>query len=449
MELSKAQRYATVMVMMLGAFIALLNQTLLTTALPGIMTSFNLSLDSAQWLTTIFMLVNGIMIPISAYYTTRFSSKSLYLTAIGLFILGTLLCLVAPYFWLLLLGRAVQAIGAGILIPLIQVVLLVAFPLEERGAAMGIFGLVTGFSPAIGPTLSGWILSYYSWQAIFVIVLVAMLINIVISIAVVKNVTTTGPADLDLLSVLLSTFAFGGLLYGFSKASRMGFTNPTIVLLLIASFVALTVYFKRQKQLPTPMLNTSGLRVKAFVQACLIIMVMFMIFNASMTLMPIYIQNIRGLTALQSGLLLLPGGLLMGILAPITGRLFDKIGGKPFAVLGMLLIVVSSLFLSRLDAQSTSLTISFLFSMLMTGNALILTPLTTSAMNALPLSLIPHGSAMNSATRQLFAAIGTAIFVSLMGTKASLEQGFQFTYQAIAGLAFLGLFLALSLPRKH
>lgn len=293
MELSKAQRYATVMVMMLGAFIALLNQTLLTTALPGIMTSFNLSLDSAQWLTTIFMLVNGIMIPISAYYTTRFSSKSLYLTAIGLFILGTLLCLVAPYFWLLLLGRAVQAIGAGILIPLIQVVLLVAFPLEERGAAMGIFGLVTGFSPAIGPTLSGWILSYYSWQAIFVIVLVAMLINIVISIAVVKNVTTTGPADLDLLSVLLSTFAFGGLLYGFSKASRMGFTNPTIVLLLIASFVALTVYFKRQKQLPTPMLNTSVLRVKAFVQACLIIMVMFMIFNASMTLMPIYIQKDR------------------------------------------------------------------------------------------------------------------------------------------------------------
>lgn len=449
MELSKTQRYATVMVMMLGAFIALLNQTLLTTAIPGIMTSFNLSLDSAQWLTTIFMLVNGIMIPISAYYTTRFSSKSLYLTAIDLFILGTLLCLVAPYFWLLLLGRAVQAIGAGILIPLIQVVLLVAFPLEERGAAMGIFGLVTGFSPAIGPTLSGWILSYYSWQAIFVIVLVAMLINIVISIAVVKNVTTTGPADLDLLSVVLSIFAFGGLLYGFSKASRMGFTNPTIVLLLIASFVALTVYFKRQKQLPTPMLNTSVLRVKAFVQVCLIIMVMFMIFNASMTLMPIYIQNIRGLTALQSGLLLLPGGLLMGILAPITGRLFDKIGGKPFAVLGMLLIVVSSLFLLRLDAQSTSLTISFLFSMLMTGNALILTPLTTSAMNALPLSLIPHGSAMNSATRQLFAAIGAAIFVSLMGTKASLEQGFQFTYQAIAGLAFLGLFLALSLPRKH
>lgn len=229
----------------------------------------------------------------------------------------------------------------------------------------------------------------------------------------------------------------------------MGFTNPTIVLLLIASFVALTVYFKRQKQLPTPVLNTSVLRAKAFVQACLIIMVMFMIFNASMTLMPIYIQNIRGLTALQSGLLLLPGGLLMGILGPITGRLFDKIGGKPFAVLGMLLIVVSSLFLSRLDAQSTSLTISFLFSMLMTGNALILTPLTTSAMNALPLSLIPHGSAMNSATRQLFAAIGTAIFVSLMGTKASLEQGFQFAYQAIAGLAFLGLFLALSLPRKH
>ncbi|MGG6795781.1 UNVERIFIED_CONTAM: DHA2 family efflux MFS transporter permease subunit [Streptococcus canis] len=448
MALSRTQRYWTVLFMMSGAFVALLNQTLLTTALPGIMASFNLSLDRAQWLTTIFMLVNGIMIPISAYYTTRFSSKKLYVTAIGLFILGTVLCLAAPYFWVLLLGRAVQAVGAGILIPLMQVVLLVAFPLEERGAAMGVFGLITGFSPAIGPTLSGWLLSYYPWQAIFWVVLVAMLLNFLFSLGVVKNLTETGPADLDSLSVLLSTVAFGGLLYGFSKASRIGFMHLPIILLLLISFTALYVYLRRQKKLPTPMLNTSVLRVKAFVHACLIIMVMFMIFNASMTLMPIYIQKIRGLTTLQSGLLLLPGGLLMGILAPITGRLFDKIGAKPFAVLGMLLIVLSSLSLSRLDAHANSFSISFLFAILMTGNALILTPLTTSAMNALPIRLIPHGSAMNSATRQLFAAIGTAIFVSLMGTKVTLEQGFRFTYQVISGLALVGLMLSLTLPRK-
>ncbi|WP_236682949.1 MULTISPECIES: MFS transporter [unclassified Streptococcus] len=196
------------------------------------------------------------------------------------------------------------------------------------------------------------------------------------------------------------------------------------------------------------MLDMSVLRVKRFVHACVIIMVMFMIFNAPMTLMPIYIQNVRGLTAFQSGLILLPGGFLMGLLAPITGRLFDRFGGKIFAVSGMLLIVLSSWLIAGLTSRSSVIEITVLFMLLMTGNAFILTPLTTSAMNALPTELIPHGSAMNSTTRQLFAAIGAALFVSLMGANTNLGDGFQLTYQAITGLSILGLVLATLLPKE-
>lgn len=447
LSVSPFQRRMSVFTMMLGAFIVLLNQTLLTTALPEIMKTFDLPLESVQWLTTIFMLVNGIMIPISAYYTVRFSSRNLYLTAITLFILGTTLCLLAPYYWVLLIGRIIQAVGAGILMPLMQVVLLVAFPVDERGTAMGIFGLITGFSPAIGPTLSGWILSYYQWPAIFLFVLIATLLNLLVSIKGVKNLTVTEAAQLDIPSILLSTYAFGGLLYGFSRASRLGFDNLFIWFLLLTSFLALIVYVKRQTKLASPMLNMEVLRVKRFVHACLIIIVMFMVFNASMTLMPLYIQDVRGLTAFQSGLILLPGGFLMGLLAPLTGRLFDNVGGKIFALSGMLLLALSSYLISRLDSHSDLIEITLLFVLLMMGNACILTPLTTSAMNALPSDLIPHGSAMNSTTRQLFAAIGTALFVSLMGATPNLEAGFQLTYQAITGLSILGLFLAILLPK--
>lgn len=409
LQLSKKERNRAVLVMMVGSFIAIINQTLLATALPEIMVSFHLTLHSAQWITTIFMLVNGIMIPISAYLTTRYTTKGLYFTAITLFMIGSLFCIMTPFFSVLLLGRVIQAIGAGILIPLIQVVLLVAFPIEERGKAMGAFGLVTGFSPAIGPTLSGWILSHFRWPAIFILVLIAMIINLGFSLFTLKNMSETHEMHLDLISVFLSTLAFGGFLYGFSRTSYAGFSDVTLWFVLVISTLALGAYIVRQRQLEEPMLNFDVLKERTFLQSCLIIMIMFVIFNASMTLLPFFIQKVSGMTAFQSGLLLLPGGLMMGILAPVTGNLFEKVGGRSFALIGMALIAFSALVLSFFDARTNGWLISLVFMLLMAGNAFILTPLTTEGMNALPNKLIPHGSAMNSTMRQLFAAIGTAI----------------------------------------
>ncbi|WJP97854.1 MDR family MFS transporter [Macrococcus bovicus] len=450
-ELSSKQRNIVVFIMMIGAFIAVLNQTLLTTALPAIMKSFRLDINTAQWLTTIFMLINGVMIPVSAYLTSKYSTRRLFNTALILLMIGSFLCFIAPNFYVMLIGRSIQALGAGILMPLMQVVLLVSFPKEKRGLAMGIFGLIIGFAPAVGPTISGWIVNHYSWHILFLVVLFIILIDFILGIWLVKNLTLLSDPTLDLYSVITSTLSFGGILLGFSLAGRLGFNHPTVILILVAAFISLYLFIQRQLKSEVPMLELKVFEDRQFTQSSLLIVVMFIIFIGSMTLLPIYIQNIRGYSALSSGLILLPGGLMMGLMAPITGRWYDKVGGKPLAVIGMGLIVLGSAFISLLSAESSQLTITLAIVVLMVGNGFIMTPMTTHAMNNLSLPMLPHGSAMNNTLRQVCAAVGTAILVSIMGAggHSSAIAGFHFTYQVVTGLALIGLLMALTLPKNQ
>lgn len=450
-NLSTKQRNTVVFVMMIGAFIAVLNQTLLTTALPAIMISLHLDMNTAQWLTTIFMLINGIMIPISAYLTSKYSTRQLFNTALILFMVGSFLCFIAPNFYVILIGRSVQALGAGILMPLMQVVLLVSFPKEQRGLAMGIFGLIIGFAPAIGPTASGWIVNHYSWHMLFLAVLIIVLIDLIVGFFVVKNLTILSDPTLDIYSVITSTIGFGGILLGFSQAGRIGFMHMSVIITLIIAFISLYLFIKRQYHLEVPMLEFRIFKDRQFTQSSLLIVIMFIIFIGGMTIMPMYIQNIRGFTALQSGLILLPGGLMMGIMAPVTGRMYDKVGGKILAIIGMSLITAGSILISLLPANASQLHITLAFLTIMTGNGFIMTPMTTHAMNTLSLMLIPHGSAMNSTMRQICAAIGTAVLVSIMGVHGQTNalDGFHFTYHIVTILAFIGLIMALTLPNSR
>src|SRR5699024_4300829 len=214
-SISASRQKTVIAILMLGAFIAILNQTLLTTVLPEIMESFHLTSNTAQWLTTIFMLVNGIMIPITAFLIGRFTTRGLFSTAVGLFLVGSLICLAAPNFSLLLIGRAIQAAGAGILMPLVQTVLFVIFPPNKRGMAMGMFGLVIGFAPAIGPTAAGWIVNIYPWRILFLIIFTISLIDILLGYFFIHDITERENITLDKWSIVLSTLGFGGLLYGF------------------------------------------------------------------------------------------------------------------------------------------------------------------------------------------------------------------------------------------
>lgn len=451
-QLSQGKKIRVIAAVLIGAFIGVLNQTLLTTILPKIMVDFNISSSSAQWITTIFMLVNGIMIPITAFLIDRFSLRGLFFTAVGFLTIGTLICMVGLNFEMLLIGRAIQALGAGILMPLTQTLLFLIFPPEKRGLAMGMFGLVIGFAPAIGPTIAGWFANSLNWRYLFIIILAIALFDLIFGYFSITNLTENTKPALDILSVILSTLGFGGLLYGFSAAGNIGWTHPAVYITLIVAAVILFLFIYRQFKLKTPLLEFRVFKYRGFTISMVVVSLMFMLFIGNLTILPIYMQTMMNWSSLESGLILLPGGLVMGLLSPVTGRLYDKIGGKILSFVGMITIMIGSLLIAQAGVDTGRLYVIISFAVVMLGNSMIMTPMTTSALNALPQSYISHGTAMNNTIRQISAAIGTGILVTLMTTLSqsiTLDgvpqgiAGLNVTYYIVAAVALCGAILAL------
>lgn len=451
-HLNLKQRNLMIAVMMIGAFIGVLNQTLLTTILPEVMKDFAISSSTAQWLTTIFMLVNGIMIPVTAYLIERFSLRTLFFTAATCLILGSLICMLGVTFPLLLVGRSIQALGAGILMPLSQTLLFIIFPVEKRGMAMGIFGLVIGFAPAIGPTAAGWFIHLFDWRYLFLVVLLISVVDAIFGFLYLKNITETQQPSLDILSVIMSTLGFGGLLYGFSSAGNLGWSHPAVYITIIIAIIILALFIRRQLKLTSPLLEFRVFKYRSFTISMTLIVLMFVLFIGNLTILPIYMQTMMHWSPLESGLILLPGGLVMGLLSPVTGKFYDRVGGRSLSITGMLLIMIGALFMAQFNPQTSALYVIVTFSILMLGNSMMMTPMTTQALNALPVSLIAHGTAMNNTIRQISAAIGTGILVTLMTGfghlsplhgAAGLIQGLDMTFYIVAFVALIGAFIAL------
>lgn len=318
--------------LLIGAFVALLNQTLLNVALPSIMDDLKIATNTAQWLTTGFMLVNGVLIPISAFLVEKFTTRQLFITAMSLFSLGTLVCGIGTGFEMIMVGRVIQAVGAGILMPLMNIVFLRIFPIEERGKAMGLMAVAMIFAPAVGPTLSGWVVQNYSWRVLFFIVLPLAILSTLLGMKTMQNVGQTTSPKLDKTGVILSTIGFGGLLYGFSDAGTDGWGSATVITCLIVGVIALALFVWRELKAETPLLEFRIFRYNMYSLTTLINIIITMALYSGMILLPIYLQTIRGFTPMESGLMLLPGAILMGIMSPITGIIFDKIGARWLSV---------------------------------------------------------------------------------------------------------------------
>lgn len=410
-------------VLLSGAFITILNQTLLGTALPSIMKDLQINESTVQWLQSIFMLVNGIMIPITAFLIERYTSRQLFLTAMSLFTVGTLICAVGPNFIVLLIGRVLQASGAGIMMPLMQTILFLLFPTEKRGTAMGLFGLVIAFAPAIGPTLSGVLIEHFPWRSVFYVILPIAVFNIIFAYFLLVNVTELTKPKLDKLSVILSTLGFGGLLYAFSIVSEIGWANATFIIILILSAVTMFIFIRRQLKLERPLLEFRVFSYPVFTLGTVLSMFVFAAMIATNIILPLYMQNMLHFTALESGLVLLPGAILMGAMNPVTGYLFDKFGGKWLARIGLFLLILTTLPFTQLtsDTSFTFLSVVNMFRMLTI--AMVMMPMTTLSINQLPKHLIPHGTAMNNTFRQMAGSIGTALFITVMTVSAIPSEG--------------------------
>lgn len=410
----KYNRSLLVAVLLIGTFCTVLNQTLLATAFPTLMKEFDISASTVQWLTTGFLLVNGIMIPISAWLINSFSSKKLYISAMTTFLIGTIICFIAQNFPVLLAGRLIQAVGVGLSMPLLQNIMLTIFPPEKRGSAMGMAGIVIGLAPALGPTLSGWIIDHYSWRDLFGMVIPIVILVLVLALFFMKSVIELTHPKIDAISAILSTIGFGSLLYGFSSVGDKGWLSKEVLGFLIVGAIFIFLFSKRQLNIEHPFLELRVFKSKIFTIAAVLAGVTNMAMIGAEMVLPLYIQNIRGESAFHSGLMLLPGALVMGLMMPITGAIFDKRGARKLAITGMFILTSATLPFAFLTSKTSVIVIVVLYAIRMFGISMVMMPVTTSGMNALPAHLISHGTAVNNTFRQVASSIGTAILISVL-----------------------------------
>ncbi len=405
--------------LIIGTFFAVLNETLLNIALTSLMKEFNITLPTVQWMATGFMLVMAVVIPISAILLQWFTTRKLFLGTMIIFTIGTTICALAPNFPILLVGRFTQAVGTGLLMPIIFNVFLLIYPPHKRGKIMGIIGLVIMFAPAIGPTLSGVIVEYLGWRYLFIIVIPFALFSIVFAYKYLINVSEVTKPKIDLLSIGLSTIGFGAIVYGFSSAgeSDAGFFSPKVYLTIIVGVISIVLFSIRQFKLKDPVMDLRVFKYPMYTHAVFMFLIIIMAMFASEIILPIFMQGSLALSAATAGLILLPGSLLNGAMSPFMGHLFDKYGPRVLMIPATIVLAGTMFMMSRLTVDSSIWIIIIGYILLMLSVSAIMMPAETNGLNQLPKKLYPHGTAVMTTLQPVAGAIGVSVFISIMNSR--------------------------------
>ena len=416
-------------ILVISTMVMIFNETVLSVALPIISQDFGVEATMVQWLTTGFLLVMAIVFPMTGYLLQRFSTRTMFVAALALFAVGTAAAGMAWTFPILLVARLVQAIGTAVIIPLLMTVTMTTVPPERRGATMGLIGVVISVAPALGPTVSGVILSALSWHWLFWTVLPIVVLCLVIGIKFMRNVSEQHALPLDIISVPLSALGFGGLVYGLSEIGTVinGSTNMPLAVLAVG-VVFLVLFVLRQLKLgkrDAALLNLQPFSFRPFCVAVIAIGSSMGVLLGTVVVLPFFLQDSLGASALQTGLLVLPGGLLEGLASPVVGRIYDQRGARVLVIPGAIGITVSELGLSMLSENSSIFAVLVLHMLLCLSLACVMTPLMTDGLAAVPKNLYSHGSAILNTLEQLGGAAGTAILVAAMtvASKYALDSG--------------------------
>ena len=399
-------------VLLTGTLLAVLNLTMLSPALPAIMSDLGVDATTAQWLTSVYALVEAVIIPLSAYLVGRFTTRQLFITALSVFTAGSLAAAVAPSFWVLLLGRIMQAACTGAVMPMVFTVILLVFPREKRGTAMGVIGLIIGFAPAVGPSLSGLLVDSVGWRALFAIVTALGVVVVVLAACLLRNYGNFARTSFDKLSVALSTVGLVCLLYGLSTFAST--TNMALTLGLIAvGIVLVAFYVRRQLKLPEPMLNVRILKTRPYATAACVVIIVQAALLGTEVITPLYIQGTLGFTATMSGLAMLPGAVIGAFTGLVSGRLFDRFGVRKVAVPGVLVAVLGASGLARLGIDANFITVVLTYTTLVIGLQFTMTPLNTWGVNSLDNRVIQHAQGLSNTMNQVAGSFGTAVLVSV------------------------------------
>ena len=425
--------------LLVAAFVVILNETIMGVALPRLMADLSVSARTGQWLTTAFMLTMAVVIPTTGFLLQRLSTRTVFVLAMSLFSAGTLLAAVSPGFWLLLPARIVQASGTAVMIPLLMTTVLRLVPVERRGVVMGNISIAISVAPAIGPTISGLILQFLSWRFMFVLVLPIALAALVYGARTLTDIGEAGNQKLDLLSVVLSVPAFGGIVYGLSQLGQESAAGNSVAIgSLVVGVVCLLAFGVRQRRLArgdgSPLLDLRPFGYPMFSLGLALLCLAMLSLFGMVILLPIYLQTVRGIDALPTGLMLLPGGLLMGLLGPTVGKLFDRYGPKALTTSGALVLTFTMWQFSMVDAETSIWLLVGLHVLMSAALACLFTPSFTTALNPLPPHLYSHGSAIMATLQQVAGAAGTALLVAIMVARtATLTEAGQSEVTALNG----------------
>lgn len=455
-------RTPTVIKLLVAAtFVVILNETIMINAMPRLMADFAVTERTAQWISSIFMLTMAAVIPVTGWFLQRVPTRTAYAVAMSTFVVGTAIAGAAPTFELLLVGRAVQAGGTAVMMPLLMTTLMTVVPEHDRGKVMGNVTLAMSVAPALGPAVSGLILQLGSWRLIFAFVLPVALTVGTLGLRRLENVGTTNVTPVSWFSVVVAALGFGSLVYGLSE---VGARDGGQLALLIGTGVALVAVFVgwqlRLQRSGTPLLDLRVLTHRSFATGLALMSLAFMAFLGSMVLLPLYLQNLRGLSAMETGLIVMPGGLAMGLLGPTVGRAYDRLGARPLVVPASFVMVAMLGLLSRIDAATPYALIIVAHVVLMTSLATIFTPLFTVSLGDLPPELYSHGSSMLGTLQQVAGAVGTAVMIVVLTNRstalaasgateaAAFVGGLQWSFVVGAAIGVSVVALSFLLPNR-
>lgn len=455
-SISGKKRALMMAVLLFGSFVALLAETFLNNALPTIMRVFQVNQATAQWLTTAYLLVVGLMIPISAWIFDSFNLKQNFLTMMGIFFVGSIVCLLAPNFWVLLTGRIIEAVAAGGLMPFIQNVILMMFPLEKRGFAMGITGFVIGFGPAVGPTISGLILKYADWQMLFIVLSVTSALVVILALFTIQNLTTPKLQTTDLLSFIESIVGFGLLLYALSEVGNTGKITISLAVIFLIGIFVIYLFCRRQLKIQEPLLDIRVFKNWRF-DLCTMLSTISNIAMVGIELvLPLYLQTTRQESALIAGLVMMPGAIVMIICNPISGTLYDKLGIKKLSFFGFAMLLLGTLPMLWFNTQTSLVLIGLCYAVRMVGISFTMMTTFTAGINTIEPQLTAHANAASSTVRQIGGSLGTALAMLMVALAATLktsvgqvqatEIGYQWSFILMIVFAVIGLLASFFLP---
>ncbi|WP_220471754.1 DHA2 family efflux MFS transporter permease subunit [Tomitella gaofuii] len=442
--------------LVVAAFVMILNETIVSVALPDLAKILDVSATTVQWLASGFLLTMAVVIPTTGFLLERFTPRAIFLTAMSLFSVGTLVCAAAPNFEVLLAGRVVQASGTAVMIPLLMTTVMRLVPEDKRGATMGTMAIVIGFAPALGPTVGGAILSGLGWRWMFWLVLILAVAMFAVGVTRLHVPGETRTVPLDVASVIMSGLAFAGIVYGFSLIGQSGDTLVPAWVPIIAGLVVLGGFVWRQMVLQRedrPLLSLLPLGYRQFTVSVIVGVLVFMsLLGAGAILLPMYMQNVLGESTFITGLALLPGGLALAALSRPVGRLYDKVGARPLLIPGAAGMTAALWLFALLGEDSSVWAVIGIDILLMVALGVMMTPMMTEALGVLPDSLYSHGSAILTTLQQVAGALGSAVFVSVatLGSSGPIldADGMRLAFATAGAIGIVAFVATLFLKRS-